>query len=55
MALDSLRTYRSALDAVTEALMKEETIDADRFKQIMAEVTGIMRSGELPQPTETAN
>jgi cell division protease FtsH len=47
MAHETLTNYRSGLDAVTEALMKEETIDADRFRDIMAEVTGITRGGEI--------
>lgn len=54
MALDSLKTYRKALDEVTETLMKEETIDADRFKEIMAQVTGIVRGQEAPVSPVTA-
>lgn len=46
MAMKALTDYRKGLEAVTEALMKEESIDADRFKEIMAEVTGIVRGVE---------
>ncbi|MDQ3098723.1 MAG: ATP-dependent zinc metalloprotease FtsH [bacterium] len=49
MADNALATYRKGLDAVTDALMKEETIDADRFRDIMAEITGIVRGGEMKQ------
>ncbi len=49
MADRALATYRKGLDAVTDALMKEETIDADRFRDIMAEITGIVRGGEMKQ------
>jgi cell division protease FtsH len=43
MALEALTTYRNGLEAVTDALMKEETVDAERFRDIMSEVTGIVR------------
>lgn len=46
IAKDCLMKYRKGLDAVTEELMKVETIDADRFKEIMKEVTGIDRKNE---------
>lgn len=52
MADEALTKYKAGLDAVTEALMKEETIDADRFRDIMAEVTGIVRGGELKATVE---
>jgi len=54
MAVESLKTYRAALEAVTDALMKEETIDADRFKEIMTQVTGIVRGNEHNHPEATA-
>jgi cell division protease FtsH len=54
MAVESLKTYRAALDAVTDALMKEETIDADRFKEIMTQVTGIVRGNEINQTSSSA-
>lgn len=53
VAKDVLMKYRNGLDAVTEELIKVETIDADRFKEIMKEVTGIDRqpeTGSIPIP-----
>jgi len=47
LAINALSEHRKALDVVTEALMKEETIDAERFKEIMTEVTGISRAGQI--------
>lgn len=44
IAAEALEKYRKGLDAVTEVLMKEETIDADKFKEIMKEITGIDRT-----------
>jgi len=49
MAIEALTTYRKALDEVTETLMKEENIDTDRFKDIMSQVTGIVRGREHTQ------
>lgn len=46
LAMEALTKYRNGLDAVTEELMKEETIDAERFKEIMKEITGIDRMPE---------
>jgi cell division protease FtsH len=54
LAHEALNKYREGLDAVTDTLMKEETIDADRFRDIMHSVTGIMRGGELPRQPEPA-
>ncbi len=38
-ALEVLRTYREELDRVTQALIEEETIDADRFQALLNEPT----------------
>jgi cell division protease FtsH len=55
MADEALAKYRAGLDVVTETLMKEETIDADRFYDLMAEVTGIKRDKDLPVHLPTPN
>ncbi len=46
LAHEALIKYRAGLEAVTEALMKEETVDTDRFRDIMFAATGITRQSD---------
>jgi cell division protease FtsH len=43
LAMHALQKYRNGLDAVAEELMKIETLDADRFRVMMKEITGVDR------------